>query len=59
MAKARRFHNDTNIYQVAFQIIDCQNRNSEMREGEVCRLAEILHSNKDKPEISAGILFPK
>lgn len=46
------------LYQVAFQIIDYQNRNSEMREGEVCRLAEILHSNKDMPEISAGILFP-
>ena len=46
------------LYQVAFQIIDYQNRNSEMRKGEVCRLAEILHSNKDKLEISAGILFP-
>jgi hypothetical protein len=46
------------LYQVAFQIIEYQNRNSKMKEGEVCRLAEILYSNKDRPEISAGILFP-
>jgi len=47
------------IYQVAFQIIDCQNKKSEMRDNEISRVAEILHSNKDKHEISAGILFPK
>lgn len=46
------------LYQVAFQIIDYQNRNSKMRDDEISRVAEILHSNKDKPEISAGILFP-
>ncbi len=47
------------LYQVAFQIIDYQNDRNEMRENEILRLTEILHSNKDKPEISAGILFPK
>lgn len=47
------------LYQVAFQIIDYQNDRSEMRENEIFRLTEILHSNKDKPEISAGILFLK
>jgi hypothetical protein len=46
------------LYQVAFQIIDFQNKDSEMKEIEVGRLAEILHSNRKKPEISAGILFP-
>lgn len=46
------------LYQMAFQIIDYQNEKSVMRENEISRLTEILHSNKDKPEISAGILFP-
>jgi len=46
------------LYQMAFQIIDYQNEDSEMRKHEVGRLAEILHSNRSKPEISAGILFP-
>ncbi len=47
------------LYQLAFQIIDYQNKISVMRDNEISRVAEILHSNKDKPEISAGILFPK
>lgn len=47
------------LYQVAFQIIDYQNDRSGMRENEILRVVEILHSNKDMPEISAGILFPK
>ncbi len=46
------------LYQVAFQIIEYQNRNSLVKEDEVDRLSEILFSNKDQPEISAGILFP-
>ncbi len=46
------------LYQVAFQIIDYRNTESGMRENEILRLTEILHSNKDKSEISAGILFP-
>ena len=45
------------LYQVAFQIIDYQNDRSAMRKNEISRLTEILHSNKDKPEISAGTLF--
>ncbi len=46
------------LYQMAFQIIDCQNEKSVMRDNEISRVVEILHSNKDRPEISAGILFP-
>jgi len=46
------------LYQVAFQIIDFQNKDSEMKEIEVGRLAEILHSNRNKPKIAAGIIFP-
>ena len=45
------------LYQLAFQIIDYQNKISVMRDNEISRVAEILHSNKDKPEISAGRLF--
>jgi len=46
------------LYQIAFQIIEYQNRNSVVKKDEVGRLSEILYSNKDKAEISAGILFP-
>jgi hypothetical protein len=46
------------LYQVAFQIIDYQNEDSEIKEDEVGRLAEILYSYRNKPEIRAGILFP-
>lgn len=45
------------LYQMAFQIIDCQNEKSVMRDNEISRVVEILHSNKDQSEISAGILF--
>jgi len=46
------------LYQVAFQITEYQNRNSAVKEDEISRLSEVLYSNKDRPEISAGILFP-
>ncbi len=46
------------LYQVAFQIMDYQNEKSVMRKNELGRLAETLYSNRNKPEISAGVLFP-
>ncbi len=46
------------LYQVAFQIIDYQNDRSGMREKEILRLTEIIYSNRNELEISAGILFP-
>ena len=47
------------LYQVAFQIIDYRNRDSEIKDIEVSRLAKLLHSNRNEPEISAGVLFPQ
>ncbi len=47
------------LYQVAFQIIDYQNDRSGMRENEILRLTKILYLNRNKPEISPGILFSK
>ena len=46
------------LYQVAFQIIDYKNDRSGMRESEISRLTEIIYSNKNEVQISAGILFP-
>ena len=47
------------LYQVAFQIIDYQNdRRSIMKVDEISRVSEIIHSNRNEVQISAGILFP-
>ena len=46
------------LYQVAFQIIDYQNDRSIMKEDEISRVSEIIHSNKNEIQIGAGILFP-
>ena len=46
------------LYQVAFQIIDYQNDRSIMKENEISRVSEIIHSNKNEIQIGAGILFP-
>lgn len=46
------------LYQVAFQIIDYQNDRSIMKEDEILRVSEIIHSNKNEVQIGAGILFP-
>lgn len=48
------------LYQVAFQLIDYKNkRKSEMREKEISRITEIIHTNKNRPQISAGVLLKK
>jgi len=47
------------LYQIAFQIIDYQKEDSKMKEEEVGRLTKILYSNRNRPEISAGILFSR
>ena len=46
------------LYQVAFQITDYQNDRSIMKEDEISRVSEIIHSNKNEVQIVAGILFP-
>lgn len=47
------------LYQMAFQITDYENpkKDCPMKEREICRISKVLYANKDKLEISSGILF--
>ncbi len=47
------------LYQTAFQLIDYKNGDSDMREQEISRITNIIFSNKNKLQISAGTLFKK